>query len=100
MLKGSKVLINNKKQQINFDNSYRSNILDRLLSKKVDFAETAWDAFNFQYSMDRIEPLYSILTPDLVENYQRIFQFLWKIKRIEHILKEVWMIHQKDYPKT
>lgn len=36
----------------------------------------------------------------MVENYQRIFQFLWKIKRIEQILKDIWVIHQKDYPKT
>ncbi len=87
MLKGSKMSkININK--IDHTNSYRANIIDRLLSKKVDFGgETAWDAFNFQYSMDKIEPLNSIISPQLVNNYQRIFQFLWKIKRIEHILK-------------
>lgn len=86
MINPTKISINNKKE-INFDNSYRANIIDRLLAKKVDFAETAWDSFNFQYSMEKIEPIYSILSPDLVENYQRIFQFLWKIKKIEQILK-------------
>jgi hypothetical protein len=37
MLKGSKLYQNNKKQ-IDADNSYRSNILYRLIAKKVDFA--------------------------------------------------------------
>ncbi len=62
MLKASKLSVNNKKE-INFDNSYRANIIDRLLAKKVDFADNAWDSFNFQYSMDKIEPIYSILSP-------------------------------------
>ena len=51
MLKGSKLSAVNNKKQINYENSYRANVLDRLISKKVDFAETAWDAFNFQYSL-------------------------------------------------
>ncbi len=45
---------NNSKNKIDFDNSYRANIIERLLAKKVDFGENAWDSFNFQYSMDKI----------------------------------------------
>ena len=73
--------------KIRLENSYRSNIVDRLLAKKLDFGETAWDSFNFQYSMDKIEPLFSVITPEFVNNYQKIFHFLWKLKRVEQLLK-------------
>ena len=33
-----------------------------------------------------------------MKNYQRIFNFLWKVKRIEQGLKEAWISSAKDYP--
>ena len=50
--------------------------------------------------MDRIEPLFSVINPDFIKNYQKIFHFLWKIKRVEQLLKEIWLSHLKEYPRN
>lgn len=33
-----------------------------------------------------------------MSNYQKIFHFLWKVKRIQQSLKSTWMSSMKDYP--
>jgi hypothetical protein len=81
------------------DPSYKSNIINRLLAKKIEYGDSSWDCFNFQYAMDKIEPLYCILTPESYLNYQKIFHSLWRVKRVEQNLKEIWLTHLKDYPK-
>ncbi|TXI93527.1 MAG: hypothetical protein E6Q33_03185 [Neisseriales bacterium] len=33
----------------------------------------------------------TIVSPESILNYQKIFHFLWKVKRVEQSLKEVWL---------
>lgn len=82
-----------------FTYSYRENVVARLLAKKVDYGSEGWDVFNLQYSIERIEPIQTILSPEATRNYQKIFNFLWKVKRIEQSLKDIWIIYCKDYSR-
>jgi len=36
------------------------------------------------YKVSDLAPLATVFTEDLMKNYQKIFSFLWKLKRIEH----------------
>ncbi len=65
--------------------SYRDAILYRLLAKKIDYGTggEGWDCFNLQYSLEKIEPMQALLSPEIMMNYQKIFFFLWRTKQIE-----------------
>lgn len=76
----------------------RAGQAERLLAKKVDYGSGSegWDCFNLQYSLERIEPVVTLLSPESMMNYQKIFYFLWRIKQIEENLKNVWVLQAKD----
>lgn len=40
-------LENKQPGKLNFENSYRANIVDRLICKTVDYGENGWESFNF-----------------------------------------------------
>lgn len=50
--------------------------------------DSGWEIFSLNYSVD--EPLNTILTPEVMFGYLKIFSFLWKLKRVEHTLSESW----------
>ena len=73
-------------------------ILDRLLAKKIDYGTGAegWDCFNMQYSLEQLEPMQALLSPEIMMNYQKIFFFLWRIKQIQEITKGIWIMHSRN----
>lgn len=38
------------------------------------------------YRVNDLSPLSTIFTEDIMNNYKKIFNFLWRLKRIEHSL--------------
>jgi len=55
--------------------------------------DTGWDIFSLTYNVD--PPLTTILSPKTITGYLRLFNFLWRIKRIEHSLSTIWLQHMK-----
>lgn len=78
--------------------TFRAAILDRLLAKKIEYGTGAegWDCFNLQYSLEQLEPMQALLSPEIMMNYQKIFFFLWKIKQIQEITKSIWIMQSRD----
>ncbi|KAL3701451.1 hypothetical protein R1sor_019473 [Riccia sorocarpa] len=67
-----------------------SDILDRLRVKMMPHSDgdRGWDVFSLQY--DAREPLTTVFTEDVMAIYLRIFNFLWRLKRVEHALSATW----------
>jgi len=55
--------------------------------------DTGWDVFSLTYSVD--PPLTTVLSAKSITGYLRLFNFLWRIKRIEHSLSAIWLQHMK-----
>ena len=51
--------------------------------------ESGWEAFTLDYLID--SPLNVIITPASMAVYLRVFAVLWRLKRVEWELKDVWM---------
>ncbi|PAA71146.1 hypothetical protein BOX15_Mlig015408g3 [Macrostomum lignano] len=66
-----------------FEPSY---IIERLDVRKLDVSpgDTGWDVFSLYYNVDG--PLSTVLTDECLTSYLRAFNFLWRSKRMEHIL--------------
>ncbi|KAG0653779.1 Microtubule-nucleating Tub4p (gamma-tubulin) complex component [Monosporozyma unispora] len=86
----------------NYTNDHESNVLiNRLDSRVLDLGQnlTGWDVFTLEYDIP--EPLAITLNvnrSDGRKEYLRIFNFLWRFKRIEYIcnsemLKSKEMVH-------
>ncbi|XP_064936089.1 gamma-tubulin complex component 3-like [Musa acuminata AAA Group] len=65
-------------------------ILDRLKVKMMDHSDgdRGWDVFSLEY--DARVPLDTVFTASVMKKYLKIFNFLWKLKRVEHALIGVW----------
>ncbi|WOL06631.1 hypothetical protein Cni_G15365 [Canna indica] len=65
-------------------------ILDRLKVKMMEHndGDRGWDVFSLEY--DARVPLDTVFTASIMKKYLRIFNFLWKLKRVEHALIGVW----------
>ncbi|KAL8456305.1 hypothetical protein ACS0TY_034498 [Phlomoides rotata] len=65
-------------------------ILDRLRVKMMphNTGDKGWDVFSLEY--DARVPLNTVFTESVMSSYLRIFNFLWKLRRIEHALIGVW----------
>ncbi|PKA47028.1 Gamma-tubulin complex component 4 like [Apostasia shenzhenica] len=65
-------------------------ILDRLKVKMMEpgDGDRGWDVFSLEY--DSRVPLDTIFTALNMKRYLRIFNFLWKLKRVEHALTGLW----------
>lgn len=50
-----------------------------------------WDIFSLDYRVD--VPISTIITPDSMETYLKIFSFLWRIKRVDYSLNSTWRRH-------
>ena len=61
----------------------------RLLRSTEGGGDSGWDVFSLDYVVDA--PLSVILTPPSMLVYLRLFNFLWRLKRVEWEVKEVWM---------
>ncbi|KRX07188.1 hypothetical protein PPERSA_00345 [Pseudocohnilembus persalinus] len=56
--------------------------------------DRGWDIFSLNYIVEN--PIQTILTPETILKYLKIFNFLWRIKRVAHSLSEVWLLHMKN----
>lgn len=65
-------------------------ILDRLRVKMMphNIGDRGWDVFSLEY--DARVPLNTLFTESVMTKYLRIFNFLWKLRRVEHALIGVW----------
>ncbi|XP_021351512.1 gamma-tubulin complex component 3-like [Mizuhopecten yessoensis] len=67
-----------------------SDILKRLDVRllEVSTGDTGWDVFSLDYHVDG--PIRTVFTPECMIMYLRVFNFLWRSKRMEYILANIW----------
>ncbi|KAF8398528.1 hypothetical protein HHK36_017458 [Tetracentron sinense] len=65
-------------------------ILDRLRVKMMPHGtgDRGWDVFSLEY--DARVPLNTVFTESVMARYLIIFNFLWKLRRVEHALIGAW----------
>ena len=68
-----------------------TDVLRRLDARMLDFqhGEIGWDVFTLEYKTDA--PIDTILGPESMVQYQRLFNHLWRMKRVENVLSTGWM---------
>jgi gamma-tubulin complex component 3 len=57
--------------------------------------DKGWEVFSLDYTVSDLAPLAAVFTPEVMEAYQKIFNFLWRLKRIEHLLSQSWRSYQE-----
>ncbi|CAA3021025.1 gamma-tubulin complex component 3 [Olea europaea subsp. europaea] len=65
-------------------------VLDRLRVKMMphNTGDRGWDVFSLEY--DARVPLNTVFTESVMSRYLQVFNFLWKLRRIEHALICAW----------
>lgn len=65
-------------------------ILDRLRVKMMPHGtgDRGWDVFSLEY--DARVPLDTVFTESVMARYLKVFNFLWKLRRVEHALIGAW----------
>ncbi|EPZ31071.1 hypothetical protein ROZALSC1DRAFT_27485 [Rozella allomycis CSF55] len=56
--------------------------------------DTGWDVFSLDFHINF--PLNTIIDLNAMEKYLRLFQFLWRIKRLEHNLINIYKDHMSN----
>ncbi|KAH9938282.1 gamma-tubulin complex DGRIP91/SPC98 component [Fomitopsis serialis] len=66
-------------------------VLRRLDARMLEYShgEIGWDVFTLEYKVDA--PIDTVLDPDAIVKYLKLFNHIWKIKRIESTLTKGWM---------
>jgi gamma-tubulin complex component 3 len=66
-------------------------VLRRLDARMLEYShgEMGWDVFTLEYKVDA--PIDTVLDPDSMIKYQKLFNHLWKMRRIEGALSAGWM---------
>ncbi|XP_073206141.1 gamma-tubulin complex component 3 isoform X3 [Lepidochelys kempii] len=57
----------------------------------VSPGDTGWDVFSLDYHVDG--PIATVFTRECMSHYLRVFNFLWRAKRMEYILTDIWKGH-------
>ncbi|KDP24650.1 hypothetical protein JCGZ_25566 [Jatropha curcas] len=72
-------------------------ILDRLRVKLMPHGsgDRGWDVFSLEY--DARVPLDTVFTESVMARYFRIFNFLWKLRRVEHALIGAWKTMKPNF---
>ncbi|KAK3095374.1 hypothetical protein FSP39_013926 [Pinctada imbricata] len=67
-----------------------SDILKRLDVRLLEVSpgDAGWDVFSLDYHVDG--PIRTVFTPECMIMYLRVFNFLWRAKRMEYILAVIW----------
>lgn len=67
-----------------------ADVLRRLDARLLDTAhgEVGWDVFTLEYKIDA--PVDVVVTPTCSREYLKVFNFLWRIKRVEYALSDAW----------
>ncbi|CAG8543918.1 14495_t:CDS:10 [Acaulospora morrowiae] len=55
---------------------------------EVTSGDVGWDVFSLDYHVD--SPINTIFTPQAMHHYLKLFNFLWRLKRVEHELSSAW----------
>ncbi|XP_078693983.1 gamma-tubulin complex component 3-like [Branchiostoma floridae x Branchiostoma belcheri] len=55
---------------------------------EVSPGDCGWDVFSLDYHVDG--PISTVFTPETKIQYLRVFNFLWRAKRMEYTLTEIW----------
>jgi gamma-tubulin complex component 3 len=68
-----------------------SDVLRRLDARMLEYShgEIGWDVFTLEYKVDA--PIDTVLDPDSMEKYLKVFRYLWQMKRVEAMLNKGWM---------
>ncbi|KAI0307117.1 gamma-tubulin complex DGRIP91/SPC98 component [Multifurca ochricompacta] len=68
-----------------------SDVLRRLDARMLEYSqgEIGWDVFTLEYKVDA--PLDTVLDPDSMVKYLKLFNHLWKMKRIESTMTKGWV---------
>lgn len=68
-----------------------ADVLRRLDARMDEYThgEIGWDVFSLEYKVDA--PIDTVLDPDMMVKYLRVFSHLWKMKRVEGALTDGWM---------
>jgi gamma-tubulin complex component 3 len=66
-------------------------VLRRLDARMLEYShgEIGWDVFTLEYKVDA--PLDTLLDPDSIVKYLKVFNHLWRLKRVEAALSKGWM---------
>ncbi len=59
--------------------------------------DVGWDVFSLDYSMDG--PLKTVFTNESHTRYLRIFNFLWRVKRMEYTICATWRYQKSNMEK-
>eukprot|EP00126_Sphaerothecum_destruens_P008335 Sdes_comp20176_c0_seq1m13395 len=73
-------------------------VLKRLDVKLLEASpgDSGWEVFSLDYHID--SPLNTVVSQDSMQGYLRVFNFLWKLKRIEFSMKLVWKARKEISP--
>lgn len=65
-------------------------VLDRLRVRMMPHndGDRGWDVFSLEYNAR--DPLTTVFTEEVMGKYLKIFNFLWRLKRVEHALSATW----------
>ncbi|GJJ70814.1 gamma-tubulin complex component 3 [Entomortierella parvispora] len=65
-------------------------ILRRLDVRLLEISpgDSGWDVFSLDYHVD--SPINTIFTPVAMHQYLKMFNFLWRLKRVEYALSSAW----------
>ncbi|KAJ8351983.1 hypothetical protein SKAU_G00234590 [Synaphobranchus kaupii] len=55
---------------------------------EVSPGDTGWDVFSLDYHVDG--PIATVFTRECMSHYLRVFNFLWRAKRMEYTLTDIW----------
>jgi len=61
---------------------------------EVSPGDTGWDVFSLHYHVDG--PIRTVFSPEAMISYLRVFNFLWRAKRMEYILSSIWKDQMQD----
>lgn len=59
--------------------------------------DNGWDVFSLFYRVDG--PLGTVLDPEASACYRTLFTHLWRAKRMEHTLSQMWKHHTIEYKR-
>ncbi|XP_065887804.1 gamma-tubulin complex component 3 homolog isoform X2 [Dysidea avara] len=67
-----------------------ADILQRLDVRILELSpgDSGWDVFSLDYHVDG--PISTVFTQEVMLQYLRVFNFLWRAKRMEHCLTNMW----------
>lgn len=67
-----------------------NDILQRLDVRILELSpgDSGWDVFSLDYHVDG--PISTVFTSEVMLQYLRVFNFLWRAKRMEHCLANMW----------